>query len=222
MSGTLPATPYDRLRETIASWLNRQNLTEQIPAFIAMAESEIALTLRDRRMIVTVTAPTDCGSIELPTDWLEAVRISMAGGRTPLRYVPLSEVNPDRYEAQGDSAARYYTIRGNTLDIRPAPAQIEIPDPPPDPLPVQPSVEVVYYARVPALSDATPTNWLLEQEPGAYIYGTLLQAAPYMIDDERVPMWTSLYNGLVQRLNNASDTATHSGGPLVRGRRGFG
>jgi hypothetical protein len=138
----------------------------------------------------------------------------MAGGRTPLRYVPLAESNLDRIEAHGDSGARYYTIRGTALDIRPAPAAPIDGDPP--------AVEMVYYARPTPLTDDTPTNWLLEQEPAVYIYGTMLQAAPYMIDDERVATWGQLFSGLITRLNNASDSATHSGGPLVRGRRGFG
>ena len=85
-----------------------------------------------------------------------------------------------------------------------------------------PEVAVTYYARVPRLSTAQTTNWLLGAEPELYLYAALLKSAPYTVDDERLPIWASLYTDALNRLNISSKVALVSGGPLVRGRRGFG
>ena len=66
------------------------------------------------------------------------------------------------------------------------------------------------------------TNWLLGAEPELYLYAALLKSAPYTVDDERLPIWASLYTDALNRLNISSKVALVSGGPLVRGRRGFG
>jgi hypothetical protein len=208
----MPFASYSDLKDEVASWLNRKNLTAQIPSFIALAEADIASRLRDRRMTRTVIAATDCGSIALPDDFVEAQRVSMVGARTPLRYLPLSEMNIDRTE--GFLPPRFYSLRGGTLDVAPVP--------PANPGGSFPEVELVYYARPVPLSDAAPRNWLLEQEPETYLYAALVKAAPFMVDDERIAIWAGLYNDNIERLNLSSKVALVSGGVLVRGRRGFG
>jgi hypothetical protein len=208
----MPFSSYADLKDEIAAWLNRKNLTAQIPTFITLAEADITSRLRDRRMVQTVTAPTDCGSLALPDDFLEAQRVTMVGARTPLRFLPLSEMNTERVEPF--PPPRFYTLRGTTLDVLPVPPANEDG--------TYPEVEVVYYAKPPALSDSVTTNWLLEQEPEVLLYGSLLKAAPFMVDDERIPTWMGLYKDAIDRLNLSSKVAMVSGGPLVRGRRGFG
>jgi hypothetical protein len=213
----MPFTSYAELQGELALWTNRRDLTAQIPSFIALAEADLASRLRDRRMVQTVTAPPDCGSIALPTEFIEALRVSMVGQDTPLRVLSLSEINKHRYEAH--DAARFYAIRGRVLDIRPVPAP---PADPPVPDQPDPLVELVYYARPLALSDANPVNWMLLEEPELYLHAALMKAAPYMVDDERIATWRSLYGDTLDRLNGSSRIAVVSGGPLVRGRRGFG
>jgi hypothetical protein len=205
---------YGALQASIAGWLNRQNLTATIPDFIRLAEADIANVLRDRRMHRVVAAQTDCGSIEVPGDWLEAVDVRMVGADTPLRYLPPSEANQWRTFGPVASVTRFYSITGGTLSVLPAPPQ--------NPDGTWPEVQMTYFARPPALSDDEPTNWVLRDEPGLYLYGSLLHAAPFLIDDERVPVWERAFSGRIETLNRNSDRALHSGGVLVRGRRGFG
>jgi len=52
---------------------------------------------------------------------------------------------------------------------------------------------LVYYARIPALSDSNTSNWLLDYSPDIYLYGALMQSAPYLQNDERITIWSSLY-----------------------------
>jgi hypothetical protein len=43
------------------------------------------------------------------------------------------------------------------------------------------------------LSVSNASNWILARHPDVYLYGSLLQAAPYLRDDERVGLWAPLY-----------------------------
>ena len=45
--------------------------------------------------------------------------------------------------------------------------------------------ETIYYERIEPLSSANQTNWLTRNAPNAVLYGTLLQAMPYLKNDQR-------------------------------------
>lgn len=66
---------------------------------------------------------------------------------------------------------------------------------------------LTYWAAVPALSDATPTNWLLTREPGPYLYGALIEASPYLADDTRTLVWAAQFKSIMDGLatQDASD-----------------
>jgi hypothetical protein len=72
-----------------------------------------------------------------------------------------------------------------------------------------------------ALSDDNPTNWVLEAHPDLYIYGAMLQVAPFLMDDTRVPLWTQAYGEAVTAANGASNRAQSSGSALRLQRHGL-
>jgi hypothetical protein len=47
------------------------------------------------------------------------------------------------------------------------------------------SFEVLYYERMAPLSSTNQTNWITQNAPNAMLYGTLLQAMPFLKDDQR-------------------------------------
>ena len=76
------------------------------------------------------------------------------------------------------------------------------------------SAILMYYAKIPTLSDSNETNWLLTHHPDIYLYGALLHSAPYLKEDERAQTWAALYTAAVMRVNNASSKSTTSGSGL--------
>ena len=67
------------------------------------------------------------------------------------------------------------------------------------------------------------SNWLLVKAPDLYLYGSLVHASPYLLDDQRLGMFASMYNSRLDSLSLESDKALHSGGPLVaRTRKTYG
>jgi hypothetical protein len=78
----------------------------------------------------------------------------------------------------------------------------------------QGAVFLNYTRKVPALSDSATTNWLLTDAPDVYLYGSLLHAAPYLHEDNRVNVWAQLYGAAVKQLNEQSDKAKYSSDSL--------
>jgi hypothetical protein len=62
------------------------------------------------------------------------------------------------------------------------------------------SYEVLYYQRVQPLDSANQSNWFTQYAPQALLYGTLLQAMPFLKNDERMPMWQSNYDKIIEVL----------------------
>lgn len=96
----------------------------------------------------------------------------------------------------------YNLVGGSELEVTPAPASAA-------------TLEMLYYASIPALADNT-TNWLMTAAPDAYLYGSLLHAAPYLDDDMRVAVWQAGYSRALSGLQAADERAKYSGGPLKR------
>jgi hypothetical protein len=60
--------------------------------------------------------------------------------------------------------------------------------------------EVLYYERLQPLDSSNQTNWFTTYAPQALLYGSLLQAMPYVKNDERMPMWQQNYDLIIQTL----------------------
>jgi hypothetical protein len=82
------------------------------------------------------------------------------------------------------------------------------------------TIDMVYYGKIPALSTANTTNWLLTKAPDVYLYGALTHAAPFLMDDQRMAVFSQIYLARVQSLQDESQKALHSGSPLISRPRG--
>lgn len=202
-------TNYSTLQSAIGDYLNRADLTSQIPMFIQFVEADLNTRLRSREMVVRATTTNDEEFVELPPDFLQALNLQIVGGKTPLRYVTLDEADQIK-AAQIYTQVIAYTLVDDAIELVPAPAD-------------NVQIEMVYYQCIPALSSTNTTNWLLSKSPDVYLYGALVHAAPFLMDDQRISTFASFYSQRVEALNLDSDRAVHSGSPLVaRPRVRFG
>jgi len=186
---------YADLQASVASWLNRTDLAAGIPDFITLAESRINRDLRVRQMETVALIPTVAGSrtVALPADFLEmrTLRLLTSPPRV-LNFATLSALG----QAWGDQVGTPvdYAITGGSLVLGPAPGGVH-------------TLEATYYRRIPTLSAGSPTNWLLTRNPDVYLYAALMEAAPYLMDDQRLPVWGQLYDraiGAVKMDDNGS------------------
>ena len=55
---------------------------------------------------------------------------------------------------------------------------------------------------------------MLTAWPDLYVYATLVHAAPYLREDERVALWKGMADQLLEEIRLSDERAKHSGGPL--------
>lgn len=204
---------YASLKATLADWLNRADLVAQIPAFIALFESAFNDDPRARVQdsVVISTAPIANELTPVPADYVQMQRLGVDGStRRPegLELVTPTQLGGMRAAHRTAGEPLYYAIIGRQLRVVPVPDK-------------EYTVEMEYYAKVPALSDANPSNWLLREHPGLYLYGALIHAEPYLKNDDRVATWQALYNSGMEALNVTDDRAMLSGATLKMRTRGF-
>lgn len=196
---------YSGLIGAIAGWLHRADLAANIPDFIALAEARIARDLRLREQLAKASLVCVAGQreISLPTDYLESenLSITIAGVvRSPTYVTP--EVADVRFPlGAGTGAPASFTVLGTNLLMLPAPDAAY-------------AVSLDYYARLPALSATNPSNFLLRNAPGVYLWGALAEAAPFIADDQRVAVWEAKYQADSTALQAADDEAARSGASI--------
>lgn len=187
---------YTDLVSAIADWVNREDLT-RIPEFVQMAESRLNKSLRVADMETTATAYLVDGAVALPMDFEEPRRIiSMGTGAYRTALLPLSPSEAgDLYPSSRSGVPVHYTISGGTLTTYPNGGTGQ--------------VNMIYYAKLPTLL-AYGTNWLLTRAPDLYLYGSLMEASPYMGDDGRLETWSTLFQKALQDLQGADQRARYA------------
>jgi len=194
-------TTYAELKASLADWLLRDDLTAVIPTFISLAEAQMNRGLSHWRQETRSEAEIDARYSDLPADWLSPIRLSVSTTNGPAELEPMSySTMLDERTRSADvvGVPKYYSISAGSLELYPTPSGTF-------------DVTMLYRGTVPALTDSATTNWLLTYAPDAYLYGSLLQAAPYLSDDARIGVWGSLYENAITGLNADSDKAKHGG-----------
>lgn len=164
---------YAELQTAVANYLERSDLTDRIPEFIALTEARMNREIRCNRMITRSTATIADEFSALPTDFLapRSMRLTTAS-----KWL-MSYVTP---EQMGDFKEGSFTQSGELLSYSVVGSEFEF-----FPVPTEDyTVALTYFAQIPALSDANTSNWVLANHPDAYLHGALLEAAIYLRDAE--------------------------------------
>lgn len=214
---------YTGLQEAVADWLNRIGSPEvaaRTPDFIRLFEAKFDNydpPIRHPKMTVRATAVADSEYVQLPGDFLEMQRVRFVGSRKgTLRFVTPERFEDEKTAAFGADYSGIFTVVGEELQIYPFTADQNV------------QIELTYWGKLPKLADlaaadpAQPNNWLLREYPSTYLYGALLEATPYLRDDERITVWSAGLSQALDFLIAAGDRARHSAGTLAPRRRKLG
>lgn len=195
-------TTYAELKSAIADFLNRQDLTSAIPNFIALAEANINRDVRHWRMEKRVETTLDEQYENLPTDFIEALELSVDND-TRLTLISVADMQDKKEASSTAGKPLYYRLTADQFEFYPSPSDTY-------------TLSLQYMAKTPALSDSNTSNWLLTHAPDVYLYGALVHAAPYLVDDARIQVWAALYQSAVDALRRENKRSKHSG-PLKMG-----
>lgn len=198
---------YTDLQAAVANWLHRDDLASSVPDFIALAEARLNKVLRTRQQVTTATLATVAGTatVALPASWLEFESLRLVTPNVPIEHLPRGQF-VDAHPSSDTGAPTHYVIDGSNIVLGPKPDAIY-------------SIEAVYFAAVPSLSGGTPTNWLLTEWPGLYLFAALSEAAPFIGQDARVAVWEQRYSAELAAAITADARARSSGSSLrIRAR----
>jgi hypothetical protein len=203
---------YTDLQAAVVEYLARDQdttLIARIPTFIQLCEAKLNRDLFVRQMEQRSTIVIDPGASEpefiaLPADFqsMRRIRVSSASCKPQLEF--MSGIQLDEYRTmRGDATGfpQYFTIFGDEIELAPTPDQNY-------------TIEMVYRQNIPALADNS-TNWLLALAPDLYLYGALLESAPYIKEDARIQTWGAGFTTALSDLNNLGLTSTFNAGPMT-------
>jgi len=202
---------YAELKTSIGDWLNRSDLTSVIPDFISLAEAQIERTLRTRQMLTRTTLTIDSEFESIPSDFLEvkALKLTSTNPDTPLSFMTMDALDQESTKFTASGKPKFFGVVGTQFRFVPTPDSSY-------------TAEIVYFANLNKLSGSVSTNFVLTSSPDIYLYGSLLQAAPYLQDDARIQTWATLYERALNDLQLADDRGSTSGGTLLTRAKTFG
>lgn len=187
---------YDSLLQDVRRYLERgfteesdQIVYEQLPRLVTLGERRIARELKIEGFIQAVTTPLQPGVpvYMKPDRWRDTVSMSVDNKPIFARaYEYCRNYWPD--EAQTGTPEYYADYDYQHWLLVPTPATAQ-------------TLEILYYEQPRFLGPQFQTNWLTEYAPDALLYATLLEATPFLKNDERIQTWQNLYDRAAQALN---------------------
>lgn len=227
-------TDYASLKQAIADWLHRADLTAQIPTFIQLAEARMNKDLRVLEMqseyVGTVNQVSKAMAVPDGVLEMQSVEILVGGRYYQVKPLPPALLNsrdevtsiPLGYVRVDD---QLYLIGGNIPEAAPGDPSQDV------------TYRLTYFSAIPALTDVgvttelpggetettapTTSNWLLQKEPGLYLYASLIEASPYLQDDQRTLVWVEQYKSILSAMQIADDNARYGNAPSLRSCWGY-
>lgn len=194
---------YTDLLAAVANWLDRADLTSRIPEFITLAEAKFNRNLRTMQMETVssgLAMTTGDGSYDFPANSLAITKFKISADTNYELDQVSKELLVRKFPSSAQGLPLAFAIDGNQLLVRPLPDSDY-------------TYELSYYEKVPDL-ESNSTNWLMTLYPDAYLYGALMEAAPYLKDRDEIPLWDVKLNRVLEEITSADRKDRWSGGSL--------
>jgi hypothetical protein len=193
-------TTYSELQAAVGNWLDHSLFAARIPEFIALFEAAANRRLRVREQEAATALTPSSGAAALPADYLAWRRVTWTGSpRVELQYVHPSYLQA-AYPSTPSARPRVFSIEGSVLKIRPVDAT---------------ALEFDYFQKIPALSAGAATNWLLAAHPDLYLFGALVEAEMFGVNDERAPLWKARRDEIFDEIEKLSNKTRGAGAMRV-------
>lgn len=202
-------TSYATLQTAVANWLDRSDLTARIPEFIELFEARADRTIRHPDMLTRDDSFTVDGQyVALPTRFLSMRSFRLLSDPVvKLEYVDPEELAEKKFRIDSTGQPCFYTIVGGNFEFLPPPDGTY-------------TASVLFYQGLAGLATTDP-NWLLTSHPDIYLFGALLEAEPYLRNDERIPVWQSRLDRAIAELNLHGSRKQTGATPTMKASRTF-
>ena len=202
---------YAELKTAIANYLNRSDLTSDLDTFIDNVEAELNRRLRTKDMIKRATATADSQYLTVPTDWIEAINVEITSNDfSPLFQQSIESLDVYR-KSNNNSVGQpvYFAMVDDSIELAPTPDG-------------EYTLQLTYYAKISALSDTNTSNFVSVSHPDVYLYGALKHASIFLMEDERIPMFTQQFEKALEEMRLAQEKSAFGKGSLQQRSRTYG
>lgn len=174
---------YATLQAAVARWLKRSDLAADIPDFIRLAELDInrRLTIVPKEALAPLVAVPGSRFVTLPADFGSPIELAAVSPRCEFTPMTAASLPVDDTRT---AHPRYWAIDGTRIAFE---CKAD-----------RPHVLELRYLQTVLLSDQAPTNAVFTRAPDLYLYGALAHSAPYIHQDERLPMWQQKFEALLR------------------------
>jgi len=208
---------YAELQTAVATWLAGSGDTEitgNVADLITLAEQRIfygaeapyeSPPLRHRWLEASGDLTISAQSVALPSGFLGVRRLYLdTDPKVELDFLPPIDFW-FRYTGSATGRPAAFTIEGDNILFGRAPDATY-------------TGKLLYYKKLDALS-TTPSNTLLTNAPGVYLYAALLEASALGADDPgKAQYWHALFRSAIGGLMRSDRLDRYSGAPLqIRG-----
>ena len=196
---------YGELKQLVADYMHRSDLTDEIPEFIELARTRINRDMRVRENIITATLTPSVNPFDAPADFMEMRDIYhfRNGNRVHLQLVGREQL--DFYDNAAIQAVhpRFFSIDGLQLETQPGGIDVVF--------------TLLYYAAVPQLVDDADTNLLLDVYPMTWLYGSLIEGHSFTQDLTLEETSLGKYTSEIDRANDMAAEAESGAALQVAG-----
>ena len=202
---------YDEIKTKVAEYLNRTDLTSQMDMFIDLTESDINKVIKHQDLIKRANAVAETQYTQLPSDWSRVINVELnTSDHTTLLQQSTESLDLKRTSIDNVSGRpEYFAITDNAIELCPTPD-------------TNYELQLTYYANIPELSSTNTTNVVSDKFPDVYIYGCCKHASVFLMEDERVGMFQTLFDKALEEVRLQHDRASCGVGSLIPRRKKYG
>lgn len=175
-------------------------LVANLDSLIKMANAELNRVLKVEDRTITATTPATDTTVTTPEDYREMRSLAMVGVG-PMTYLsPLEFSRRDTANA-GRQRLPIFTVSNNLILLS---GDFSVADPV--------DLSMVYYANIPDFA-VTDESWVADNYLDVYAYCALKHAAPFLREDDRLPLWSNLYKEALQVALDENTARKYTGSP---------
>lgn len=189
---------YADLQTSIKSWLRRSDLDSVIPDFIALGEDRIYRNLRVRQMEEEIDTSISSGVLAVPADYVDMKYLYVDTATKQWLERKTAEWIYRNNPSRNAGTPLYFARDGSNFIF--APVQ-------------DVAVKGMYYKRLPSV--ATELNDIFTAHPGLWLFAALSETAPYIQNDQRLPMWEKKFADILMEVNAEEYRENASGSRLA-------
>ena len=209
---------YSDLQAAVQTELNRTDLAAIVPDLITRFEVRARRELRDW-LRTTLTATNVTADYALPATVSDVLSVSYHDGTSGAHNFTLDLVSKEGYQGWMDLQSVPVATAGQLayvdFDADAGTTTLRFWPPATSTGPIA-NLLIEVVKVLPALSATQTTNALLREAPDAYLYGSLVEAATYLMHDERIPVWEGRLKDCLRGLQILTERRLYGGAPRRR------